>query len=241
MAIIHQVLLFLQGRHDEVLGQLRAQMARAAEDMNFERAAQLRDQIAAVERSAERQKITSARDSDQDIIAVVQEGADACVEIFNVRDGKVISQDHYLLEAAESEPGEVLSSFAKQFYGRAAHIPREVLLHHSVDDSTLLEEWMTSLRGGKVSIIVPVIGEKRRLVEMVADNARQALEQHKLRWMSDEQNDRRAPGVAGSAGAVNSPQPYRVLRHLKYPGHFRGRFHGGLRARQSKEQRISTL
>ena len=187
MAIIHQVLLFLQGRHDEVLGQLRAQMGRAAEDMNFERAAQLRDQIAAVERSAERQKITSARGSDQDIIAVVQEGADACVEIFNVRDGKVISQDHYLLEAAESEPGEVLSSFAKQFYGRAAHIPREVLLHHSVDDSTLLEEWLTSLRGGKVSIIVPVIGEKRRLVEMVADNARQALEQHKLRWMSDEQ------------------------------------------------------
>jgi len=187
MAIIQQVLLFLQGRHDEVLGQLRAQMGRAAEDMNFERAAQLRDQIAAVERSAERQKITSARGSDQDIIAVVQEGADACVEIFNVRDGKVISQDHYLLEAAESEPGEVLSSFAKQFYGRAAHIPREVLLHHSVQDSTLLEEWMTSLRGGKVSITVPVIGEKRRLVEMVADNARQALEQHKLRWMSDEQ------------------------------------------------------
>jgi len=187
MAIIQQVLLFLQGKHDEVLGQLREQMSRAAEDTNFERAAQLRDQIVAVERSAERQKITSARGSDQDVIAVVQEGTDACVEIFNVRDGKVISQDHYLLGAAESEPGEVLSSFAKQFYARALHVPREVLLHHPIEDSAVLEEWMTSLRGGKVSITVPVIGEKRRLVEMVADNARQALEQHKLRWMSDEQ------------------------------------------------------
>ncbi|HEX8917209.1 MAG TPA: excinuclease ABC subunit UvrC [Chloroflexota bacterium] len=187
MSIINQVLLFLQGKHEEVLRELKQQMERAAEALNFERAAQLRDQIGAVERVVQRQKITSTRAADQDVVALAQDGAEACVEMFHIREGKVVAQDNYRLEAEDSEPPETLASFLQQYYERAVHVPRELLLQHDVPDSDVLAEWLASLRGGTVTITVPRIGEKRRLVELVADNAREALEQHKLRWMNDAQ------------------------------------------------------
>ena len=185
--VIHQVLLFLQGKHDEILHALRADMAEAAEEMNFERAAQIRDQIASVERVAERQKITSTRGTDGDVVALAQDESEGCVEIFHVRDGKVVGQDYYMLDAEASEPGEILASFLQQYYERATHIPREVLLQHPVEQAGVIEEWLGGLRGSKVSLVVPAIGEKRRLIEMVAANAQEALAQQKLRWMSDEQ------------------------------------------------------
>lgn len=187
LEIINQVLLFLQGKHDDVLQGLRTQMDAAAEEMNFERAARIRDQIASVGRVAERQKITSVKDTDQDVIALAQDDSEGCVEIFRVRDGKVIGQDYYLLDAEASEPGEILSSFIQQYYERATHVPREVVLQHTVEEATVLEEWLGSLRSGKVSLVVPAIGERRRLIELVAANAQEALAQQKLRWMSDEQ------------------------------------------------------
>ena len=187
LEVIQQVLLFLQGRHDEVLQGLRTAMATAAEEMNFERAAQLRDQIASVERVAERQKITSTRGTDGDVVALAQDDSEGCVEIFHVRDGKVVGQDYYMLDAEASEPGEILASFLQQYYERATHIPREVLLQYPVEQAGVVEEWLGGLRGGKVSLVVPAIGEKRRLIEMVAANAQEALAQQKLRWMSDEQ------------------------------------------------------
>lgn len=187
MSVINQVLLFLQGKHEEVLKQLETQMATAAENLNFERAAQIRDQIAAVERVTERQKITSTRSADSDVIALAQDDTEACVEIFHVRDGKVVAQDNYRLDAEASEPGETLSSFLQQYYERATHVPREILLQHDVEEAEVLETWLARLRGGKVELTVPKIGARRQLVQMVADNAREALEQHKLRWMNDAQ------------------------------------------------------
>jgi excinuclease ABC subunit C len=187
MGIIGQVLLFLQGKHDEVLKELRAQMEAAAEELNFERAAAIRDQIAAVERIAQKQKITSPRAADQDIVALAQDETEACVELFHVREGKVVAQDNYLLEGGEGEPGDVLASFLQQYYERATHVPREILLQHDVGDREVLGQWLAGLRGGKVTITAPRIGEKRRLVELVAANAQEALEQHRLRWMNDAQ------------------------------------------------------
>jgi excinuclease ABC subunit C len=185
--VVEQVLLFLQGKHEAVLTGLRSQMETAADEMNFERAAQIRDQIASVGRVAERQKITSTKRTDQDVIALAQDDSEGCVEIFHVREGKVVGQDYYLLDAEASEPGEILSSFLQQYYERATHVPREVVLHHAVEDGSVLEEWLSGLRHGKVTIVVPAIGEKRRLIELVAANAQEALAQQKLRWMSDEQ------------------------------------------------------
>jgi excinuclease ABC subunit C len=185
--VIDQVVLFMQGKHEQVLDGLRAQMDEAAENMEFERAAQLRDQIAAVERVTERQKITTTPGTDSDVLALAQDDTEACVEVFNIRDGKIVSRDHYILAAESTEPSEVLLGFVQQFYDRAAHVPREILLQHAIDGTPVLEEWLSGLRGGRVHLTVPRIGEKRRLIELVADNAREALEQHRLRWMSDEQ------------------------------------------------------
>ncbi|MGI8967791.1 MAG: excinuclease ABC subunit UvrC, partial [Chloroflexota bacterium] len=187
MDVIAQVVLLLQGKHDDLLRRLRLNMGEAADGLDFERAAGIRDQVSAVERLSERQKITSTRASDQDVLAVAQDETEGCVEIFHVREGKVVAQDHYLLEAENSEPAETLSSFLTQYYERAIHVPRELVLQYDVDDEPVLAEWLAGLRGGKVSLIVPRIGEKRRLVEMVADNAREALEAHKQRWMNDQQ------------------------------------------------------
>jgi excinuclease ABC subunit C len=185
--VIDQVVLILQGKHDAVLRQLQAQMDTAAENLDFERAARLRDQITAMERLAARQKITSTRSSDQDVLAIAQDETESCVEIFHIREGRVVAQDNYLLEAADSEPAEALASFIEQYYERAAHVPRELLLQHPVDETDLLESWLSRLRGGRVTFHVPRIGEKRKLVDLVADNAREALEQHRLRWMNDQQ------------------------------------------------------
>jgi excinuclease ABC subunit C len=185
--IIEQVLLFLEGKHEQVLGQLTAAMEHAAEELDFERAARIRDQIAAVERVMERQKITSTRGADGDVIALAVDGPEAAAQIFHIREGKVVARDTYLLDAEESEPAETLASFVQQYYERATHVPREVLLQQTVENSALLEEWLRGLRGGAVTITVPKIGEKRRLVEMVEENAREALEEHKQRWMNDQQ------------------------------------------------------
>lgn len=185
--IIEQVVLFLQGKQSEVLKDLQTTMEAAAENLDFERAAQLRDQIGAVERVVQRQKITSLHAGDQDILALAQDDAEACVEIFHVRGGKVVGQEPYFLEVAESDPAETLSSFIQQYYERATHVPRELMLQHEIEDTEVIREWLGGLRNGPVSFTVPRIGEKRRLVEMVADNAREALEQHRLRWMNDQQ------------------------------------------------------
>ncbi len=185
--IIEQVLLFLDGKHEQVRGQLTAAMEHAADDLDFERAARIRDQIAAVERVMERQKITSTRGADQDVMAVALDGAEAAVQIFHIREGKVVARDTFLLDTQESEPAEALASFVQQFYERATHVPREILLQHDIEGTPIIEEWLRGLRGGAVSMTVPKIGEKRHLVEMVAENAREALEEHKLRWMNDQQ------------------------------------------------------
>ena len=162
-------------------------MEAVAAELDFERAAQIRDQITAIERLSERQKITSTRGGDQDVVALAQDETEGCVEIFHIRGGKVVARDHYMLEIEQDEPGEILSSFLQQYYERAAHVPRDLVLQHDVEKPDVLESWLGGLRDGRVSIVVPRIGEKRRLVELVAENAREALEQHKLRWLSDQQ------------------------------------------------------
>jgi excinuclease ABC subunit C len=187
MEVIDQVLLVLQGKSDEVLKRLQGQMEEASAALDFERAADIRDQIAALERLVDRQKMTTTRAADQDVLALAQDTTEACVEIFHVREGKVVARDHYLLAAEQSEPGETLSSFLKLYYERATHVPREILLQHGVEDAELIKQWLSTLRSGTVTLTVPRIGEKRKLIEMVAANAREALEEHKLRWMNDQQ------------------------------------------------------
>jgi excinuclease ABC subunit C len=182
--------LFLQGRAEDLLPDMRARMDALAEDLEFERAAKLRDEIGAIEHVLERQKIVSERGEDADVIAVAQSaGGDAVVQVAFVRNGKVLGSEHFGMAGTrvDDQPRDVQSSFISQFYDDAASVPPQLFLAHPLNDEELLVPWLEERRGGRVRVSVPRRGEKRQLVDMVAKSALQNLEQARLRWLSDEQ------------------------------------------------------
>ncbi|MBI2305640.1 MAG: excinuclease ABC subunit UvrC [Chloroflexi bacterium] len=184
--IIEQLILFLEGRQEAVLRQLRASMKGAAESLEFERAAWLRDQIQSVEKVIQGQKVVSTRMEDEDVIAFAREGDEACGEVFFVRRGKVVGRDHFLLEGTqEEELPQIVASFLNQFYTSAPFIPPQILLPCLPQEPET--EWLRSLRGSPVSLRVPQRGKKRRLLEMVAANAQEALQQFRLKRHADNQ------------------------------------------------------
>jgi excinuclease ABC subunit C len=160
-------------------------MARAAENMDFEKAARLRDQIQAVEQVVEGQRIAATVRGEQDVIAFVGDKDQAYVQVFFIRSGKLIGRESFLLRGTRYEPpGHIMSSFIKQFYASAPHIPPLLLLQHPVEDTAILQDWLQAKRGSKVKIQVPRRGNKKQLVNIVAENARQGLEQLKIRQLA---------------------------------------------------------
>jgi len=185
---IEQVLLFLEGRHEQVLASLRRRMREYADQLNFEGAAHVRDQIRAVERSVERQKISTASGGEYDVIGIARDERDASAQVFQVRTGKIVDRQHFMLDnPGEGSEEEVLAAFVNQFYERAAVVPRRILLPADLPDRAVVAEWLAGLRGGPVELTVPSRGEKRKLVDMVAANARDVLEQSKQKWLSDRE------------------------------------------------------
>ncbi len=193
--IINQVVMFLEGRQESVVKELERKMAGASERLEFERAAVLRDQIRAVEMVTERQKITSTERGDQDVIALAQSKDQANVEVFFIRSGRLVERDHFMVQGAQDEePGQIMTGFLNQFYDSATYIPHVILLQHLPDDILVLERWLESKRGARVNLLVPQRGEKRRLVEMVAENARQGLEQLRVKRLADPETTAAALG-----------------------------------------------
>ena len=183
--VIQQTIKFLEGRTDEVVQDLWRQMDEAAEALEFERAARLRDQIRAIQRMGERQAVDLGRYVDADVFGLAREGADACVQVFFVRGGNVIGRDHFALDGAQDEAQDaVLASFLSQFYEAATFVPELVLLPVPVREQTLLQAWLSQRRGGPVRVRVPKDGKERALVEMVTENARQSLQDMRLRLLS---------------------------------------------------------
>jgi excinuclease ABC subunit C len=192
---MNQLCLFLQGKGEETIASLSEQMELAAERMEFERAASLRDQIQAVERVVERQRVVANSPVDQDAIGVATSDGEACVQIFFVRGGKLIGHEYFLMEGASHvEQPEIVASFMKQFYDHAASVPPEILLPSETEDTSVIERWLGDKRGGKVTVKVPRRGRKRRLVEMVEENARETLRHLMAREQVDR--DRAAAGLA---------------------------------------------
>jgi excinuclease ABC subunit C len=187
--VIAQVLLFLEGKHEAVLADLRRQMEEAAENLEFERAASLRDRMQAVEQVLEKQKIIhTTGPGDQDVVALADGDDETCAQVFFFRGGKLVGREYFILQGTrEAAPGEIMSSFLQQFYDTAPHIPGELLLATEPDDAEALRQWLRQKRGGAVTLTVPQRGEKLRLVEMVAQNAREVLEQQRIKWLSDSQ------------------------------------------------------
>lgn len=174
--VIQKVERFLQGRQEGVLDDLRSEMEQAAESLDFERAAVLRDRLQAIEAMLERQKVLADDETDRDVVAVVKDERGAAVQMLYIRGGKLIGQRQYLLDGStESTPGEAVQEFVKQYYAEAAEVPREILLPVEIVERQIVQQWLKSRRGAAVSIDVPRGGERLRLVEMAATNAEQAL------------------------------------------------------------------
>ncbi len=170
--------LFLEGRTDEVLGRLEAQMAAAALGERFEEAASLRDQLHALERLETPQKITTTGIEERDLFGACIEDGRAALQVFSVRDGKVVSREGYLVSGV-AEPEAVLASALQQFYAQGRYVPHEVLVPEALPDQALIEAWLSARRGTNVRIHVPQRGEKVRLLDLVVKNARLAFD---LEW-----------------------------------------------------------
>ncbi len=192
--VIQQVILFLEGKHDEVIKNLQKQMEEAAENLNFEEAARIRDRIKAVERILEKQRIihTEGQD-DQDVIALASGEDETSAQVFFFRSGKLIGREFFILQGTrDSSPGEVMSSFLQQFYESSPHIPAEIIVEAEPDVRTVIQSWLKEKRGGAVGITTPKRGEKLRLVEMVKQNAQEVLEQQRIKWLTDSQKTQMA-------------------------------------------------
>ena len=180
--VIRQVILFLEGKQERVVRGLESQMKKAAEALDFEKAALLRDQIQALNRVIEGQRIATTVRGEQDVIAFAKDKDRAYVQVFFIRGGKLIGRESFVLQGASSEePGQIMSSFVKQFYGSAPYTPPLLLLQHPVEDKAIIEDWLKSKRGARVQIQAPYRGNKKRLVKIVAANAEQGLQQLKLK------------------------------------------------------------
>ncbi|MBX6752922.1 MAG: excinuclease ABC subunit UvrC [Thermorudis peleae] len=188
--IIEHVVCFLEGKGDDLLPALRAQMEEAAERLDFEQAARLRDEIRAIEHVLQHQKIVTGRNESFDVLAVAQgAGGDACVQVSTVRNGKLLGSESYMMAGArvDDTPSAILTSFVTQFYQQAVQIPPEIVLQYPVDDEAMIAAWLTERRGSTVKLTVPKRGLRRELVEMTQKSAQQNLEQHRVRWLNDEQ------------------------------------------------------
>src|SRR6266702_4287490 len=164
-------------------------MHEAAENLNFEEAARIRDRIQAVERVLEKQRIISTEgQDDQDVIAFASSEDETCVMTFFFRNGKLIGREFFILQGTrDSSPGEVMTSFLQQFYESSPHIPPEIVIESEPDDRAVILAWLRERRKGAVAISVPKRGEKLHLIEMVKQNAQEVLEQQRIKWLSDSQ------------------------------------------------------
>lgn len=184
------VLMFLEGKRDVLLKKLKVEMEKAAENMEFEKAAKLRDQIYGIEKTSEKQKIVSASLEDQDVISMARSAEDACIQVFFIRDGKVSGREHYFMKNTDDmDRSEIMSSFMKQFYDSAPYVPKEIILDVDMEEKDVLMEWLSEKRGNKVSIVVPSRGKKKDLVDMVYENALEALKNDINLKMERQKND----------------------------------------------------
>lgn len=180
--MIRQVILFLSGRSDALRNVLREKMQEAALSQKFELAAEVRDRLRDVERTTTRQKVASARMEDWDVLAVAQENDEACGVIMEIREGKLLDKKSYVLGGVmESSLGEIVSAFLRQFYVGAVMIPREIHLPCAIQDEEMVTDWLSAVRGGKVTLKVPQRGDKVRLVEMARKNAEVMLAERRFK------------------------------------------------------------
>jgi excinuclease ABC subunit C len=185
---------FLDGRTEPIVDRLKLEMELAAEELHYERAAALRDQIRAIENIVEKQKVVSPDYIDSDVLALARSDGEAVVQVFFIRGGKLIGRDYYILEGTDESPdADVLAQFMKQFYDQASSVPPQVLLPEEVEEMQIIRQWLSQRRGGqRVEIFVPRQGTQQELIEMAAENAAETLQVLKAEWQQDRHRQEQA-------------------------------------------------
>ena len=178
---------FLNGNYKPILNDLEKKMQEAAENLEFEEAARYRDLFGSVQSVSQKQKITDSTGEDKDVIALYKDEADAVVQVFFVRDGKLIGREHYYMtHVSGKEKSQILEDFIKQFYAGTPFIPKELMLQYEISDAALIEKWLSERRGGRAYIRVPKMGTKEKLVDLAAQNAKLVLTQDKEKLKREE-------------------------------------------------------
>jgi len=186
---------FLEGRTAPILSRLHLEMEQAADDLDYEKAAVVRDRIHAIENVVERQKIIFASDyADSDVLAMARSDGEACVQVFFIRGGKLIGRDYFLLEGAQDTPdANVMAEFIKQFYDQAQSVPQRVLLPNEVEEIQIINQWLNQKRGdGLVEMLVPLEGQQQELIHMAAENAAETLQSLQSQWQQDSHRQEQA-------------------------------------------------
>ena len=195
---LNKALEFLNGKYEPLKAMLEEKMMHAAEEMEFEAAAEYRDLLNSVNQVAQKQKITNSDLEDRDVIGLAVEQQDAVVQVFFVRDGKLIGREHFYLTVAIGDTKEeILSSFLEQYYGGTPFVPRELMMTIQPERTEDIETWLTAKRGSKVTIRIPKIGQKERLVELAEKNARLVLAQDKEKMKREEAKTKGAMNKLG--------------------------------------------
>ena len=178
---------FLNGNYGPILKSLEEKMSRASEEMDFEEAIRYRDLLTSVKSVAQKQKITESSEEDKDIIAMAADEQDAVMQVFFVRDGKLIGREHfYMTNVAEMPKSVIMENFIKQFYAGTPFLPRTIMLQEEVEDAELIGQWLSGRKGSKVHLVVPKIGSKEKLVLLAAKNAQMVLDKDKERIKREE-------------------------------------------------------
>ena len=205
--VIDDLCKFLEGRTEPVVQRLNAAMEKAAESLQYEKAAAIRDQLQAIDRVVERQKVVSSDQTDSDVIAMARADGEACVQVFFIRSGKLIGREYFVLEGTEEEADEeVLAEFVKQFYAQAAFVPHKVLLPEELEEAQIIGQWLRERKSGqKVEITVPHQELSKSLVDMATENAVETLNALRTRWEADK--NRQTVALSELQEALDLPEP----------------------------------
>ncbi len=197
---------FLEGRTGPIITRLQQEMEKAADDLRFEKAAAIRNQLQAIDRVVEKQKIISSDQADSDVIAMARSDGEACVQIFFIRNGKLIGREYFILKGtADEADSEVVTEFIKQFYAEAASVPEQVLLPNDVEEAQIIKQWLNTRRQGeKVELLVPREGSAQELVQMATENAVETLQSLRTRWEAD--TNRQSEALAELQKALDLPE-----------------------------------
>ena len=209
---ISDLMDFLNGHSEEVVARLQGQMEKAAEEMRFEKAAAVRDQLKAIQSIIERQKIIFPTDYlDSDVLAMARSDGEACVQIFFIRGGKLIGREYFILEGTEDvADSEVMKQFVMQFYTEAATVPQQVMLPQEIEEARIISQWLRSRRGGeKVEFFVPREGQPQELVQMASENATETLQALRAQWQADTHKQEQALAELQQAFSLSEP-PNRI-------------------------------